>query len=764
MVKDPVATPQPLPFCESITKSREIVYLDARGLNIALSDARSTQIWEQLETIYASRQTGTLSEEEWEAKKDALKKQFPVVMPNCKSFTDDHRCDASAVIGSNSWVDYDHLREACGLSPQELFEQRIRGHEKEWGLGFVEVTPSQDGIRIIARAKRGESLHNFSLRMDGLIGLEHDAAAEKISQPFYLCPQPAVLYRDDTVLFNDPDNLSATRPVGRPETQTSTTPILPSETSSTTVIQTDGRTYPDNYKGITFTQINKRWAELNYGGEPVEGERNTSLSKYLFQLRAICDNNASWLYQVAPRWGLPEEEVKKICVSATQKPLCGTPHKLTNVLNGLLREAGQKEAEPEAPALPADKDLPPLVRKLLKFVPEKARESCVVGMFPALATYVCGDVRVVVNISEQPCACYSAVTGDSNAGKSFSKQLNEGILYPLRAGEDAARQEEQQWRDRHKTTEARPGIVKRLLSIDMTPAALSRAMWDNDAAGKLPAYTCVEEAEDLMNSDLGKKIYATLRLAYDQARGGQERVSQDAVSVQTNIRWNLLVTGTSDQILLILGGERTARGNLRRFAIAEVPPREDGVLGDNARAVHAEEVAKVVAEAVNRLSSLHGIQNFGKRQRETHKKLHELAWADKEDYGNKLYSAFYIPAITDVMRRAYIIAMAEGKWSRQVENLALWMFKYDMYMKMKYFSGEYEKVAQAVVTLKPRKATDALKENFTWADYLLVRKQIGQKGDCEAARDALRKLIKRGTVSITSGSFEEIEKATFSKR
>ncbi len=75
------------------------------------------------------------------------------------------------------------------------------------------------------------------------------------------------------------------------------------------------QTYPSDYHGIPFTEILKKYWEVNNRGfEPTEGDRDTLTYQLACDLRHICGKNAEWLDQVIPCYDgfTPEEKRQKI--------------------------------------------------------------------------------------------------------------------------------------------------------------------------------------------------------------------------------------------------------------------------------------------------------------------------------------------------------------------------------------------------------------------------------------------------------------------
>ena len=102
--------------------------------------------------------------------------------------------------------------------------------------------------------------------------------------------------------------------------------------------------YADNYHGIPFTEILKKYWELyNEGKEPMEGDRDTLTFQLASDLRHICGRNADWLDQVIPCYdNFPQEEKRKKIESALALKMEGMPYRLKQVLQALKSQSGVK--------------------------------------------------------------------------------------------------------------------------------------------------------------------------------------------------------------------------------------------------------------------------------------------------------------------------------------------------------------------------------------------------------------------------------------
>ena len=104
--------------------------------------------------------------------------------------------------------------------------------------------------------------------------------------------------------------------------------------------------FPDNYHGIPFTEILKKYWELNNGGfEPNVGDRDTLTFQLASDLRHICGRSAEWLDQVIPCYdGFPIEEKRQKIANALKSSYEGMPGRLKTVLDALEGRTPEKES------------------------------------------------------------------------------------------------------------------------------------------------------------------------------------------------------------------------------------------------------------------------------------------------------------------------------------------------------------------------------------------------------------------------------------
>ena len=77
-----------------------------------------------------------------------------------------------------------------------------------------------------------------------------------------------------------------------------------------------------------------------------------------------------------------------------------------------------------------------------------------------------------------------------------------------------------------------------------------------------------------------------------------------------------------------------------------------------------------------------------------------------------------------------VLYVAEGKWSKEIEEFAMWSFRYDMWCKMEFFGEEMRKQMAGEVVGKsrgPKNMLDMLPTEFAEIDAEAVRLKDGRK-------------------------------------
>ncbi len=256
--------------------------------------------------------------EDYNDRKQALKKRLPIIIPHAQSFKNGKRISADAVQSGLAMLDVDHVD-----NPQEWFESIDKQLLSDNRIYLVAITASGKGLRIIGERMTSsiapelnsgiESIEAAQLRIATALNIpEYDAVTKDLARASYIVPRDYILWIYEAGLLYMPEHVSAGAwtnvPLALP-------PHNPDERS--------GQDSPDSpeYRGIPYSSIVQQlMLSIGAAEGAVQGERNTVYFSLAAYMRYICDFNASLLFQILPDFGLSEQERRLRYRSSAQKP------------------------------------------------------------------------------------------------------------------------------------------------------------------------------------------------------------------------------------------------------------------------------------------------------------------------------------------------------------------------------------------------------------------------------------------------------------
>ena len=715
---------------------------------------------------------GELTKEEFETKKAELKKRLPILTPHA-TFRNERRLNAEAIPSGMSMYDLDHIP-----NPQERWAV-IAPRKEALGIVLAHITPSTEGLRLFFVMPQGMSLGEAQAWMAKQLGdTDYDVCVKDYARSSFLVPREYMLYVSDKLFEEVERPLTPTTPpaapllpeggelssdnhadascrIPTPTTQSFRHPFSQNEGNSDSADKSTlllpeggvpegggGRKFPTTYKGVAYSEILAAIAE-ELGGEPEEGERNAKVLRMASSLRHICDNNAEWLMEIIPTYGLPEEEWKKTIANACKDGLkYGTTKVLQNAFaklkigtNALAPQGGTPsnlEGENGIPPKMPTK-LPSLIRLLTKNVPDDMKAAVAHAIFPALGTHLNGvRFRYVDNV-EHEATFMCVLLAKQSSGKSAVNKPIEYILADIRERDAYNREREQAWKDSlnskgsNKEKPKRPDdLCIQILSADMTNAAFVQRL--ADAKGKF-LYTQMDEIElldQLKTSGKGNNVSQIIRLAFDCGLYGQERVGSQSVTAQVRLRWNWNASST------IQNGREFFRksltnGTLSRLNFCTIEPNESDEIP--VYGTYDEDFAAQLKPYIDRLNVATGLVECDKAvnlAKQLQKENAETAALSDDE-------AFEV-----LSRRANVIAylkamtlyIAENKWTKEIEEFIRWSEEYDLWCKMHFFGEELNaKINQEYISVHrgPRNLLEQLPDSFTKQQAEEVIKRNGKK-------------------------------------
>ena len=363
----------------------------------------------------------------------------------------------------------------------------------------------------------------------------------------------------------------------------------------------------DNYLGIPYREIIKKWWQLyNDGQEPMRSNRNTLTFELAVNLRHICGFDRNLLAQIIPCYdGFPEQE-KMACInSALNEKITQMPKRLKDVLAALRQEKLKQGASNGN----ADEDSEALVNALdeanakddlfyydaLPKMPQGVRDS-ISAVGPALAmpviTAICPTigmlatgVKVSVHGKMNSLNLISYIAGDFASGKGTIDPVVDAWTSEVKQMDKMYQQQEDEWRAKKRAAKNKkeqpeePKLPVRCLTLNNTVANLAERLANTE--GK-HAFSFTPEADTVAQKwkSAMSDFSVMLRQAYDGTSYEREARSADAVNVHIeHLLWNVVMCGTPDALYRVVNNYTD--GFQSRIVVARTPDNTFTPLTDN---------------------------------------------------------------------------------------------------------------------------------------------------------------------------------------
>ena len=387
---------------------------------------------------------------------------------------------------------------------------------------------------------------------------------------------------------------------------TASTSTASTSTASTSSASTTSSAQ-DNYLGIPYGEIIKKWWQLyNDGQEPMRSNRNTLTFELAVNLRHICGFDRNLLAQIIPCYdGFPEQE-KMACInSALNEKITQMPKRLKDVLAALRQEKLKQGASNGN----ADEDSEALVNALdeanakddlfyydaLPKMPQGVRDS-ISAVGPALAmpaiTAICPTigmlatgVKVSVHGKMNSLNLISYIAGDFASGKGSIDPVVDAWTSEVKQMDKMYQQQEDEWRAKKRAAKNKkeqpeePKLPVRCLTLNNTVANLAERLANTE--GK-HAFSFTPEADTVAQKwkSAMSDFSVMLRQAYDGTSYEREARSADAVNVHIeHLLWNVVMCGTPDALYRVVNNYTD--GFQSRIIVARTPDNTFTPLTDN---------------------------------------------------------------------------------------------------------------------------------------------------------------------------------------
>jgi hypothetical protein len=343
------------------------------------------------------------------------------------------------------------------------------------------------------------------------------------------------------------------------------------------------------------------------------------------------------------------------------------------------------------------------------------------------------------------------------SGKSSIIAPSDVILRDIICKDNENRSREAAWKAAKRMGEMvdRPqDLAVQILSSDCTAAAFNQKL--ADASGKY-LYMRMDELEGLKKM-AGSVDRATeiLRLAFDAATYGQERVGADSVTTRCTLRLNLVASTTPVTAQKFFKGS-TLDGTLTRIGLSTINNP------DNVRwkyGTYDLRYADELAPYVERLKSANGLITCP--QAEEHiRSLMESAEDRLAVNGQDHLAAYVYRASIIAYREAIILYLATGKWTREIADYMAWSLDYQLWVMDKVFGRQIRlahEEAQAAERMVPvvQNLLTAMPDEFGVDDLKRHFISVGKK--VTSVSSYLRQQVHRGNLTRTLHGYCKTER------
>ena len=757
-------------------KSRLVRVCTAELFREAVDSPHMVRVCAEIADALKAVRRGELSQVAFEELKANRKRLLPVITPHA-TFTQGRRVNADAVPSGLCMLDVDHLPDARGF-----YEANVRGREAVLGILLAHITPSCEGLRLVfVLPDPSMELEAAQRWMAGRLGMkEYDGAVKDLARCSFLVPRDYFLYLDEAGLFGEGDSVdtdsaktvsaatgfaatgfaaavsAATCSAKTADTESSKNESLPasvgigSETGTGAETGTDAdaeaEAEAEVFRGIPYADIIHQWLLLT-GGEPVMGERSTRLHRLALHLRYITDNNEQWLLRLMPRYGLGEEEMKRLIHSACSSKLCGIPAEMRQAIkiaasaavssactDSSLAGTGETESALLPPPMP--QQLPALIELLLRSTPEVYRPAVAHAVFPALGAHLHRtSFRYIDNVLHEATLMNVLMAG-TGAGKDCISEPINRIMADIRERDAENLRREREWKEEvnskgaNKDKRRRPkGLVIQEIDADMTNPAFVMRTAEADGHFLYTKMNEIDQFDALRGSARGGQQFQIMCLAFDPGnRYGQTRVGAASVTEKVCVRFNWNASTTILKGKQYFSGVLTD-GPLSRINFCTIPEREIGaempVYGSYGP--EFDEELRPYIDCLCRASGEIDCPEASRLALQLREECVEQAVLSQ----NRVYENLSYRATVIAWLKGCVLYVANGcRWDPTFDAFVRWSLQYDLWCKMVFFGREIEEAMQAPATSGggsrgPQNLLSRLPDRFTFQEALNARMRAG---------------------------------------
>ena len=725
-------------FAQSVKSS--VTPCTLENLYAAMDAEVTNHVCADIEDALEKVKRGEMSREDFETYKREKKKELMVLTPHA-TYSDGQRSNKSALPSGLSMYDVDHIPD-----PRGYFQTLVKDRCGELGIVMAHVTPSTEGLRLIFEVPEGMTLAEAQKWMSEQLGdASYDGSVKDYARCSFIVPRAYLLYIDE-------EELCKQREVKKVEEKAEPTP-QPSDLSHQPSIASDRNL---RIFDLCLAEAGLKLEEIDQMG--VYNWHNTLVAILSVGIcRLMSQDELKAVLSVKMPNYSKEQDCQRL-VSDFYKDYTKMNAPMSQRLRAIYAESvtGQKDKPlttedvlgDEPPKMP--RRLPKSVKLMIAKEPDIYKPASAMGLFPALGSHLYQVQFPYADHTMHEATFLQNCMAPMSSGKSCVNRVCEPIMADIKARDDENRRREDEWKEEcrsmgaNKQKPKRPDdLIIQMMSSDLTNAALVQKL--QDAQGHF-LYVQVDEVElfeQLKVNGKSGQIGKIFRLAYDCGYYGQERVGIQSVTGRPQMRMNYNASTT------IQRGQQFFRpmladGTLSRLTFSTIVTYRGMEMP--VHGIYDEKHAEAIKPYIDRLNAAKGVIDLPQAQRliqRMDKEAKDTAWLCDDE----VYEKLGYRAVVSAWLRAMVLYIAEGKWSKDIENFAMWTMKYDMWCKMHFFGEQmHQQMAGEVVrTRGPKNMLDMLSDDFTYEDAQAVR--IRERKKNSNPTQQLCMWIERGYIS-----------------
>ncbi len=682
---------------------------------------------------------GLITDKDFEDfKKDLKVGELPAFVFNGHSTTGKRKTSVMQPSGLGM-LDTDHM---IG-DPKAVYEDKIKGHEKELGIAAAHISPSGGGIHLIYKLKKSETVAQANERIftqlqldkDGRLPEGYDKVVHDVTRCSFAVPRKYFLYIDNALLFTRADE-PQTNMGGSVQTITQVQTVTKAQTattakncSSTTVAQPkNGAEDMDSATTATvstqdqmtgeqalemFDRVCSEVLSLNPMSIDTVGQRHNNLMNLLasgickvvpmeLMRQAVAKRMASYAGEADCQSLINDYYVKYLDANS---PLSRKLFTIRAQVLGLSSQAKAGsttddddewdtwEREQQELGRKIAKLLPPGLSDTLVGLPDNMKMPVLCTVLPAAAAYASGVEAVYVDGYPHILGLMSVIVGPFASGKGTCAQRIKPWMKKMDEISQQASIVEDEYREKCRTRKANerapkdPHVFKPKVPFTITKAQLLERM--QNAKGHT-LFSFSEELATVVSTN-SRGQWANLRTTYckafDGSKDGQDCHSLDSVSGEARMRYNWSATGTYKAMDNFFKGDGLESGLASRVLFSEMPDNTFKKLVKH-RQLSDTNIAHI-DEAVEKLCNAKGTLNLKRITKALNKWVDEkrivtLAAADRAA------AAFRFRAPIIAFRSAVVVYLLAGEESRKVVKFALQMAEYVYREHLHLFANAFD--------------------------------------------------------------------------